>query len=399
MSEGLSKGSSYLLLLFIGTFLDDELYLKLFLLLSLEIIITMLYVSYYSEIMFSYNIREKNFKKDFFGASYLFSIIQLILYVSLYVLFFRNIFKNFYNYDNVWIVIIILINGFIVNIIRLYAVYFQLIGNHNKAVIFRSLPFALASLASILFFYFGNDKILSFFLGKFIGLFLFFIIIIYIEKRIVIISTKTLSVLKGIIKKSKYSFLLAILSWLSGMGFPNVVKSIDSQQALQIGYIVNVFSLLQFFSYGINQVYVANLKNSYEQSINSAIKLTQKYHKIYIGITMIILLVDLMFYFIPFKGILNLGNIDKWITIFPYAVVIFFLNTFHWVSTPYYYIKGNFKQLFLTNILANLSGWIIIVFLYYVLNIRIFTIHYLLLWSFMTLIPYFKIRKSLCTRK
>lgn len=399
MSEGLSKGSSYLLLLFIGTFLDDELYLKLFLLLSLEIIITMLYVSYYSEIMFSYNIREKNFKKDFFGASYLFSIIQLILYVSLYVLFFRNIFKNFYNYDNVWIVIIILINGFIVNIIRLYAVYFQLIGNHNKAVIFRSLPFALASLASILFFYFGNDKILSFFLGKFIGLFLFFIIIIYIEKRIVIITTKTLSVLKGIIKKSKYSFLLAILSWLSGMGFPNVVKSIDSQQALQIGYIVNVFSLLQFFSYGINQVYVANLKNSYEQSINSAIKLTQKYHKIYIGITMIILLVDLMFYFIPFKEILNFGNIDKWITIFPYAVVIFFLNTFHWVSTPYYYIKGNFKQLFLTNILANLSGWIIIVFLYYVLNIRIFTIHYLLLWSFMTLIPYFKIRKSLCTRK
>lgn len=395
MSEGLSKGSSYLLLLFIGTFLDDELYLKLFLLLSLEIIITMLYVSYYSEIMFSYNIREKNFKKDFFGASYLFSITQLILYVFLYVLFFRNIFKNFYDYDNVWIVIIILINGFIVNIIRLYAVYFQLIGNHNKAVIFRSLPFALASLASILFFYFGNDKILSFFLGKFIGLFLFFIIIIYIEKRIVIISTKTLSVLKGIIKKSKYSFLLAILSWLSGMGFPNVVKSIDSQQALQIGYIVNVFSLLQFFSYGINQVYVANLKTSYEQSTDTAVKLTQKYHKIYIGITIIMLL----FCFIPFGEILQFGNINKWITIFPYAIIIFFLNTFHWVSTPYYHIRGNFKQLFLINVFANLSGWIIIVFLYYVLNIRIFTIHYLLLWSFMTLIPYFKIRKSLCTRK
>ncbi len=72
ISEGISKGGSYLLLLFVGIFLDNELYLKLFLLLSLEVVITMTYISYYSEIMLSYNINEKDFKKDFFNASYFF---------------------------------------------------------------------------------------------------------------------------------------------------------------------------------------------------------------------------------------------------------------------------------------------------------------------------------------
>lgn len=397
ISEGISKGGSYLLLLFVGIFLDNELYLKLFLLLSLEVVITMTYISYYSEIMLSYNINEKDFKKDFFNASYFFSITQLIIYILLYMVFFRDIFKAFYGYKNIWIVIVILLNGFIINIIRLYAVYFQLIGNHNKAVIFRSLPFALASFISILFFYFGNDKILSFFLGKFVGLFLFFIIICtyYKEKVSFIISKKKLLVLKNIIQKSKYSMLLTIFSWCSGMGFPTIINNIAPQQALKIGYIVNIFSLLQFFSYGINQVYVANLKTSYEQSTDTAVKLTQKYHKIYIGITIIMLL----FCFIPFGEILQFGNINKWIIIFPYAIIIFFLNTFHWVSTPYYHIRGNFKQLFLINVFANLLGWIFIVALYYIMNIRYFTIHYLILWGFMTLIPYFKIRKSLCTKK
>lgn len=398
--EGISKGGNYLLLLFIASFLSEALYIKIFLLLSLEIVLTMLYISYYGEVLYGYNLNKVSFRKLFFSSMYLFSSFQFLVFSVLYALFFANIFAEYYEYENKWVILLILFNGFLVNIIRLYATYFQLMEEHKKAIFFRSVPFAFTFVIVLLFFLLGQDKVLSFFLGKMLGLLLFVLFAFIREESIKIFyfSKETFIFCRNIFKKSKYAFVIGVLGWLSGMGFPYFVKVFGNENdTLLLGYIINIFVLIQFISFGINQVYSPRLKKLYDLSFGRTFSLSRKYHIVYMCIVCFLLiiwkLVDVLLNIFVNEQVLQ--KLTIWIDVFPYALLVFFFNTFHWITTPYYYIRNEFKKLFMINILSNIIGWLAIFMMLKMFKLNNFILFYQLLWGITMLVPYLNIRYEL----
>ena len=362
--EGLSKGGSYLLLLIIASAISDDLYIKILILMSFEAIITMLYFSYNSNVLYALKINKYGL---YFNYSLNSAITQIIIFYTIYFIFKEN-FNIYFGYNISFLIFVLLGNGFFSNIIRQYSVLFQLELNHSKAIFYKSVPFLVSFIFTLVLLYFLDDKILAFFLGKFLGLSIFFIYILFNEKINKYKQEFSWITFNFFFKRVKYSSLVSILGWASGLGFLNFVKlySKNEKDILIIGLILNLFVILQMIANGINQVYAPKLKILYSDSKEKGIAYLKKTHLNYFAfsislvclIAIILFWKDLLSYNFPnIEVIFYDGNLYL-------LVIIFVISTFSWVSSPLFMILDLFKIFFKLNVIFNTTAWLLIALLF-----------------------------------
>ena len=106
--EALSKGGSQLLLIIIASIIDKQLYLKIMLLISFEALITMFYLSYYADILYSFR---KNRSKQAISNALDTSILQYLVLILIYLIFKES--KYYFNYNLDILIFILCGNGLI----------------------------------------------------------------------------------------------------------------------------------------------------------------------------------------------------------------------------------------------------------------------------------------------
>ncbi|WP_326984845.1 hypothetical protein VUJ46_10060 [Chryseobacterium sp. MYb264] len=376
--EGLAKGGNQLLLVIIATFINKELYLKLMLLISLEALITMSFFSYYVDVLYSY---KKNKIKTLFSGFFDFSIIQILLYIGIYFLFQKQI-NQYYNYNLHYVILFIIGNAFVTTIVNYISVSLQISANHKLAIQYKSIPFFLSFVFCIVFFLTFDDKVLAFFLGKFSGISIFFIFF-FIKNKLYknIFKFKSIHFI-SLLKRVKYSMIIAFIGWGTGLGFLNFSKiySGSEQQLLALGLLLNMFSMIQLLSNGINQVYVPKLKELLAQSMADARTYTKSIKFMYIkvagGLLVLALLLLIVRNLIP--GILP--KIDNtFIYSLCFVILVFFLNIFQWISAPYLMILDKYKYYFFLKLSSNAVSWILMLSLIYLFHMNNFIIFYFII--------------------
>ena len=389
--EGLSKGGSYLLLLIIASAISDDLYIKILILMSFEAIITMLYFSYNSSVLYAL---KDNKIELYFNYSLKSSITQIIIFYIIY-LSFKDFIDSYFEYNLSFLIIVLLGNGFLVNIIRQYSVLFQLELKHSKAIFYKSIPFFVSFLFTLILFFLLDDKIMAFFLGKFVGLLLFLLYIFYNEKGFLIKHKFSWTTFNFFFNRVKYSSLVAILGWASGLGFLNFVKfySKNERDLLVLGLILNLFVILQMVANGINQVYAPKLKVIYLESKQKGISYLKKTHLVYFFLSVsLVVLVSitliwkdlLIYYFKNIEVIFDNGNLYV-------VIMIFFISSFWWVASPFFMILDLFKTFFKLNVSLNIIAWLLIVLLYN-LGFNNFILYFLIIKLSVSIGTYFYLK-------
>jgi hypothetical protein len=395
--EGLAKGGNQVLLLCVAALIGSDLYMKMILLISLQVIIMLLYIPNYTDVLYAIDINKE--RRNYKSSLLIFSLMQYCIYLLLYFVF-RARFYDFYGYTNDLLIFIILGIGILSCMIRFDSVDYQLRGKHSEAILYRSMPFGISFIASLVFFLLGEDKILSFFTGQFTGLLAFYCYSLLKNREIRINSFK-LDLILNYGKRAKYSFLVAILGWSGGLGFLNFAKlfSESANDLIQIGYAVNVFTIFLLLGYGIDQVFVPKLKLIYKESLIRARALSKKVHVLYIVICFLGFLayIGMKYLVIENDYFENVAVIKQVADVFgatPIALFVFLLSSFHWVSTPFYQIADIYQEYFKLNLIAYMIPWLIILFAVY-LGYHDLIVLYLFLWIIKVFVPYFYVRNFL----
>lgn len=363
--ESLSKGGNYVLLMAIAFLIDSDLYVKIILLLSFEALITMLYFSYNSDVLFALS---QNKKERYIAYSYDTSIIQcVLLFVILFAL--KTYISRYFEYDVTYILIFIIGNGALSNIFRFQSLSFQIDHQHNQALKFKSIPFFLSFIFCLILILLCKDKVLAFFVGKFIGYLLFFLYVIFYENIKANFFSTSLLMLSFMLRRAKYSFLIAFLGWGTSLGFMNYAKLTDKNNTylITLGLLINMFSILLVFANGINQVVAPNLRSMLRINKEEAVSYIRRIHLLYFSIT-IILVVLIAIIKSSFSVLTFLTpEIEHFLsTNYLYILpVIFFAASFSWISGPIYVILDKFKQYSNNMVALNILGWMVIILLSY----------------------------------
>lgn len=370
IAEGASKGGFHLLLLLIAIFIESEIYLLLILLLGLEALFKLLFVSFFGNVL--YKLIDLFSSRNIFTSVLLLSFLQFVLY-SLLIVIFREQLSRYYGYYKYIVFIIICANAFISNLFVYYSTLLQLRGLHSSAIKSRSIPFFLSFVTALIGFSLIDDKVLGFFLGKFLG-FLGFFLVFFVKK--LVFNFKMFLALGPIINamgiRTLYSFMVAFLGWLSSLGFMYIAKIWSSNQDLvKLGYIITFYNVLFLFGYGINQVYSPKIKSLITTSgIHAAFKIKTKTLNVFILISAVLLIFvfvgNLIF---PYVSIFydNFQNLDDILSVGYLSVFIFMANALNWIVTPFFFSLDRFKYYFIL-----VSIGYVFAFISYFLSINMF---------------------------
>ncbi len=319
------------------------------LLLGLEALLKMMYVTFYGNVL--YKLIDIFPSKSIFNVVFVVSVAQLFLFIVLLFLFREYLF-DYYNYPKTWIFFILSGNAFVANLSVYYSVILQLEEKHSEAVKYRSIPFFLGFVGALIGVFVAEDKVLGFFLGKFVGFQLFFLI--FLTNKLSYSSFK-LKIIRPIFSEMKgrvvYSFFIAIMGWLSSLGFMYVAKIWNTDEDLvTLGYIINLYSVLFLFGYGINQVYSPRIKDFIgSNNFSGALKLKRNILALYIAITLLMFAsLYAVNQLIPFETMLNgrFSNVGDILSVGYYSIIIFIANAFNWIVSPFYFSMDRFRQYF-----------------------------------------------------
>ena len=217
-------------------------------LLSAETLLKMFFVTYYGEAL--YKLQDLYNKNKLFQTYNSTILVQTTVFIILIVLF-RNSLFTYFNHSNLFTYLSIIFNAVLFNSFRLNSSYSQIIENHKKAIIYRSFPFFIAFLFSLLFVWKFQDKILGFFIGKTVGFIIFWIG----ANKVTSINLQLkfdVKIFKNIFSRTKFLFSNAWLGWLTGIGFINVAKVLIDEQSeiAKFGYALNIYSIFLLLGYG-----------------------------------------------------------------------------------------------------------------------------------------------------
>ncbi len=378
--EGISKGGAHILLLFVATFISKELYVKILLLVSTEVLLTMFFITYYTDVLFSF---KQNRSKQILNSLVEFSFLQYLCLIIAYFVFKRWI-DHYFQYDLQYISIVIAANGFLSNLIRFHSVSYQLELNHRAAIFYKSIPFFSSFIFCIVFFILLKDKVLGFFLGKFIGLLLFYTITVFKHKSSKLSYSLKYIYFSSFLNRAKYSFFIAFIGWLGGLGFINLSNIIleNKSQVVTLGFIFNMSSVLQLFSNGLNQVYAPKLKTINSESLIDGMSYSKKFHHKYFlifGIVAFAFILLILFQKNNYFEYLNLANLfvnQYYVLIIP---LVFLINSFQWVYSPYLILQNNYKSFLYIKIITSIFFWILAAILLFFFEYNNFILLYLLL--------------------
>lgn len=380
--EGLSKGGNQLLLILIASIINQVLYINIMLLISLEALVTMLFFSYYSDVLYSL---KKNRSYQYTSNIYDVSILQFIFFGLIYYMFKANI-DAYFNYNLNILFFIIIGNALFVNLIRYYSVCYQINLKHTSALIYKSIPFFLSFVFCLSFFFFFKDKILAFFLGKFVGLSIFFFYVFIKQKDYKKLFKSRLILFWILFKRVKYSFAIAMYGWAAGLGFLNFAKiySGNEKYLLILGLMFNFFSILQLFANGINQVYLPKLKILLLDSLDIARRYSKKIFMVYFLLCIIFSICVSIVIFFRGSVIDRIPNVEPLLTngVAYLVILLFLVNSFQWVTSPYLIVLDRYKQYLIVKILLNKSAWLLIIISIFVFKFNNFLIFFFLIQIF-----------------
>lgn len=196
---------------------------------------------------------------------------------------------------------------------------------------------------------------MGFFLGKVIGYLLSLIFFLTWKNRIIQLSFFiNMSLLKDFSKRAIYLFFIGLLGWLSGYGFMNIGKLVLTDVSLvKLGYTINVWMVFLLAANGINSVFEPRLKIIFDANIKAAVKFARKVHFLYILLITGIFLI----YFLMVSTDLKNSDIGQIIDVIPYALLIFFSQSFHYVSTPFYYFTDNYRSLSNVTLISSILAY------------------------------------------
>jgi hypothetical protein len=353
--EALSKGGPHLFLLIISSSLSSDLYDQMMLLVALEGFLALFYLGFYTNLLFTL----KN-KLDSVGILNSVNTSNLIVFFILSIIVFlgQKWIIDYYNYDNIWVYLFVVINSLCFVTFRFNVVFLQIEENHKKSLIIKSTPFLVAFIFSVICTILFSDKLLGFFFGKVIGFVLSGILLKVTNVLEFNFKFKSDAVIvKEFLSRGKYLVLINFFGWLSGYGFLYFAR-VFWENTTVLGNMLNVFTLLLLIANGVNQVYTPKLKKVFELNKNKGLKLSYKILLVFIGISMVFAAIGFGGQFLSF-GLFY----DKIVSNVPFATAVFASMSLHYVFTPYFLLEDNYKSYLFYSVVSYLLAIVAVIVL------------------------------------
>ena len=379
--EAIAKGGPQVFLLMVVA--QTASYDNLLLFISLEGLLALLFCSNYVEVIYSLN--DKYAPKKVLDTIFSANLISL-LFLGLIALIGYPWIAEHYEYDNPLTYILIILVSFFIITYRFTVVKHQVNEDHNTALTLKFVPFMLSFLFSMAGYLLIEDEFLGYYLGKAGGFTIAFIV--FINKLKFKFFQFDMNILKDYLSRIKRLIIIYVTGWLSGYGYLNIVKdSVDEATLSEMGYVLNLFTIFLLVSNGINQVFVPKLRKIYLNENTKALGFANKFHVLYFAVAGIALLV--------YKGVANFVDIEivqKYVSYFCWACLIFVMASFDYVSKPFYMIVDKYNRFMIINILSNVLGFSLLIFAIFVLQSKEIIYIYICFNGIKFLTPYLDVR-------
>ncbi|WP_428741980.1 hypothetical protein [Tenacibaculum sp.] len=349
--EGLSKGGNTLIFLLSATILSKDEYVNLLLLFSLEGLFIILSPLYYTDVL--YKLRDEySFSRIKDNTFKIVLIYGLLLFLVFFL--FQNPIKEFYNVDNFVVIVSIIFIVIFRLTFQIQSVNYQISEDHNNAIKNKAYPFLSSFVLGLFFFIFFNDKILGFFLGRFTGFLLMFMLS---SRRFIIEFNLNFdyNFLLDFIKRAVNLIVIGLGGWFLGYGMLNILKEFYSQEInFNVGLMLNLWSILLLVANGINGVYFPAFRKEYLNNKAGVKVLFNKVLYLYLFVLLVILIL-----FLFFKDLTTINffgysvAVNSYLNIIPFVLLIFLAQIFQYVSMPYYIVQDEFKKLSFIGIVTN----------------------------------------------
>lgn len=350
--SGISKGLSYILLLYFAVGAYSEQYVTILLLLSLEQILSLILPLNQSSVIYSKSINNyQNITNRLLSSSILISLLFVVLF-----LIFKNSIYNYFQVNLIVVYVSILANMLLNSYLVYLTNFYKVIEEHGKALLIQGL-LLISFISIIISILFVENIIVAFFLGKTIGLIIVVILVKILKLTKFRFEIKLLSFKE--IKQITNLFSVSALGWLSSLGFMNIAKTHSTpDELIKIGYILNMFNVFLLISIGVNSIYGPMIKKLLKQNdLSRAIKVKNNVLMLYFFIAISTFSVYLLVANINFGG-----RINQLINMIPYVILVYVFNVFHWVAQPYYFVNNKFNKYNLMNTCSYIIWIILIIF-------------------------------------
>lgn len=386
--EGLSKGGSHLILFLLALYVNQENYLAIMLLLSLETMLPLFVLSNYNEIL--YKLKEKYSLQDMIGSLLITTLSTIGAFLLIFLLLQHDIYLYF-GYDGIIVYLAILFNVFLVVTFRFFSISHQIEEDHTKALRYKSLPFFLSFLGIILAVFICDDKVFAFFIGKSLGYIsaLFFLKMHTYFKVLVINRVFIIEYME----RAKFLILVGLFGWLSNYGFFNILHVFYSKyETLQFGYMLNILMLFLLLANGINQVYYPKVRKLFAESNTNTINFSIKILFLYFFLSLIASI--LLLFINHFVDLFN-EQLKMMINIAPYAIIVFTIASFRYVSLIYIYIYDQYKSFSIVMIITEIISFsVVTLMLVFEFNIFITYLIFIIDRSVITILYTHKLLRS-----
>ena len=356
--EGLAKGGNRLILLYIAYALDADAYLTFLLLFSFGTLLPVFVLSNYHSVL--YILIGKYRREQVFSSILTMTMSKVLLFIVL-IFLFRTWLYDYFNYHYLYTYIAIAISAFFFVYFTFLLVYHQLEEQHGQAIYLMSLPFFTAFLGALAGVTLFEDKVAGFFIGKSAGFLIVFFYFLLKDKLFTLNFSIDKAFVKQYLSRSKFLFLTALSGWLSGYGLLNIGKLVSTtENVVRYGYLLNLYMLFVLIANGINQVYAPRIRKLYAENLGKARSLSKTILLLYFGIG--ILAYGAFLVLEHFQYLLD-DKIISMLSVFPYAVVVFLIASFSYISSVYICTTDSYKHFSLSSLVVDAISMTLVVYL------------------------------------
>ena len=116
------------------------------------------------------------------------------------------------------------------------------------------------------------------------------------------------------------------------------------EKVVEYGYMINLFGIFLMVANGINQVYSPKVRQLYSDNKDEAFSFSKKILVVYFFIAVLAYLAyQSILYINNDLNILDAKSLDIF-TVMPYAIFVFWIGSFKYISDVYIYITDAYKK-------------------------------------------------------
>lgn len=368
--EAISKGIPQIILLFLALYMSQDFYATFILIFAIESLLVLLYPSHYVEVL--YKLHNKQNESETFSTIFTVNIFILIILLFFTYLLSVHMFE-FYQYSNIIVYYSIIISSFLTSLFRFKIVQNQINNMHNIALKILLISFSLSNIVILFLLFFIEDSIFAYFIGKTIGLSLFFLYFLYkfqLQFRI------NIRIILSYVTRIKYLFIYAFFSWIFGYGFTYISNLIGTKSDVaEVGYLLNISMLFLLLANGINSVYSPKIRKVILDNIEAAYSLSSKFIFIYF------MLFIISFILVLFINYLHVDQLEKFYYSTIVSVFVFLFSSPKYVYEVYIYVNDYFKQYTFGLMIVELTALVILILMNEILSIKILYLYLILVFS------------------